>query len=142
MSALQGTSSLLLLVLSLLSCAEPSLVSNVFLPGSYTNWLLLLMPKLRSHRRLLRLLVWSPLPVRSLLVSAVWPLVLLSEVLRLLRETCACSNFAIGLALPLLVPVVSACSFVWRCNVGSDPTREFVNDGRGFIGGSEAVFSN
>ena len=26
------------------------------------------------------------------------------------------------------------------CNIGSDPMREFVNDGRGFIGGSEAAF--
>ena len=27
-----------------------------------------------------------------------------------------------------------------HCNVGSDPTQEFVNDGRGFIVGSEAEF--
>ena len=32
----------------------------------------------------------------------------------MLWETCACSNFVIGLALPLLMPAVSACSFVWQ----------------------------
>ena len=106
--------SSLLLILLLSSRAEPTSVSNVFPPGSYTNWLSLLTPKSRLHGRLLRSLLWSPLPVRSLLVSAVWPSVLLSEVLRLLRETCACSNFAIGLASPLLVLAVSACSFVRR----------------------------
>ena len=106
--------SSLLLILLPLSHAEPTSVSNVFPPGSYTNLLSLLMPKSMSHGRLLQLLLWSPLPVHSLLVSAVWPSVLLLEVLQLLQETCACSNFAIGLASLLLVPVVSACSFVWQ----------------------------
>ena len=47
-------------------------------------------------------------------MSAVLPLVLLSELLWLLQGTCACSSFLIGLTLPLLVPVVLACSFVWQ----------------------------
>ena len=105
---------MLLLPLLPSSHAEPSSVSNMFPPGSYTNWLALLMSKLRSHGRLLRSLLWLPLSVRSLLVSAVWPSVLLSGLLWLLQGACACSNFAIGLALPLLVLVVSVCSSVRR----------------------------
>ena len=114
----RGSLLMLLAGLSLLSTRiGSSLVLKRFLPGSYTNLPLSLVPKLLGlpgWLSLLRLLLLSVMLMSLLLSRAGLPSVSLLELLWLLWGTCAGSDFVVGVASLIITLEILACSCIWQ----------------------------
>jgi len=127
-SAAQDTMLVLMLVLvpSPSSCLEPSLVSRMLPPRSYTSLPLSLVLKLLgSHKWLWSLLLWSRLLVS--LSHGVLSLISPSGLSWLFRGACVCS-FVSGLASLIPMLELSACSCAWRLFVLAPVTSDGFSD--------------